>query len=154
MSDRVIPEREYIRPCPICASSLKLAFDFNTEDLKVTPESLPPLARDRVSVVSAYKRLKGLGGTWDRQHGARAIVYAGTLLEAVGFQGGQLDRALGLMDWLKASGSDWSLDSAAGFFKAYEESQRKAKASLYTRCDVCGELFTGIGKLCERHDGE
>lgn len=123
-----------------------------TEEIKIRPENLPPLAKDLVSVVAAYKRLKGLGPSWEAKHMARALVNAGELLIAVGYHGGQLERATSLMQWLKDSGRDFNLETAATYFKEFEAAIAAKNNSERSRCRVCGEGYFGQGNNCGRHD--
>lgn len=140
-----------MKACPVCAVSLSATYDTDVDELTLRPENLPPLVKDKLAVVAAYKRIKDLDGTWQRQHGARALIYADMLLLACGFTGGQLDRAVGLMEWLQASGRDWSLDSAATHYNAYEKHVQSIQRLSHKLCGVCGEQFAGDGNLCERH---
>lgn len=145
-------ETVHIKCCPVCSSALNITVDPSSDEIRIRPENLPPLVKDKVSVVAAYKRLKGLGAHWEKTHGARGIIYAGTLLESVGYAGGQLDRAIGLMEWLQSSGRDWDLGSAPCFFSAFQKAQQAAKeAARGPRCKLC--LIpdpSGIG-LCPDH---
>lgn len=122
-----------------------------TEEIKIRPENLPPLAKDLVSVVAAYKRLKGLGPSWEAKHMARALVNAGELITSVGYHGGQLERAVGLLEWLKESGRDFNLETASTFFKAYEAHLAAKNNSERSRCETCGEQYWGTGRDCGRH---
>lgn len=143
----------FVRSCPVCAASLNVMPDGACEDVKLRPENLPPLVKDKLAVVSVYKGWKNLGAQWEKLHGARAIIYAGNLLEAVGFQGGQLERAIALMGWLQTSGKDWSLDTAPRFFAEYERAQKETLGRGKSRCTICAEEFSGSGQFCPRHQG-
>lgn len=146
-----MPERYYSRPCPLCQCDLDVTLETLTEDITIRPANLPPLVKDKLSVIAAYKREKGLGAAWQKAHGVRAIVYAATLLEAVGVHGGQLERALEFMTWLEASGKDWDLSSAPSAYPAFQAAKKEEKESVSSRCEVCGETFYSPGVLCLRH---
>lgn len=122
-----------------------------SEEIRVRPENLPPLAKDLVAVVTAYKKIKGLGPSWEAKHMARGLIYAGELLTAVGVQGGQVDRAVALLEWLKESGKDFDLGTAPSFYGAYQAHLTAKANSEYSRCSVCNDKFKGSGKFCPRH---
>lgn len=145
-------ETLHIQSCPICASTLSAIYDTIEGKLTLRPENLPPLAKDCLAVVSLYKRLKGLGAPWERSHGPRGIVYAQSLLEAVGAYGGQLERALGLLEWLKEKGKDFDLDSAPTFYNEYQEHIKALANVTRSRCLVCGISFSGQGPRCQDHE--
>lgn len=142
-------ETLHLKSCPICQSSISITHDKIEDSLTLKPENLPPLARDMSEVVCAYKRLKGLGAAWTKTHGSRGMIYAGELLTAVGVHGGQLDRAIALLGWLKESGKDFDLSTAPshyGAFKAHLE-----RVTVRARCRHCGESFIGTGPSCPNH---
>lgn len=144
-------EKTYHRPCAVCASDLEITLDVMSEDIAVRPANLPPLAKDKLAVVAVYKRLKGLGAEWQKSHGARGIIYASKLLETVGVQGGQVDRAVGLMQWLKDSGREWSLDSAPAFWGEYQAHVTRSRRILEARCRVCELPAEAGANLCRDH---
>src|SRR4051812_22828547 len=112
-------ETLHLHACPVCASSISITHDKVEDRLTLRPENLPPLLRDKMSIVNAYKRIKGLGSSWENLHGARAIIYAGQLLEAAGPLGGAVERCEGMLAWLKESGKDFDLGSASTYFMSY-----------------------------------
>lgn len=151
-------ESLHLKDCPVCQSALSITHDKLDDSVILRPENLPPLLKDKLQVVNTYKRVKGLDSSWQKAHGARAIVYAGTLLESVGVHGGQLERAVGLLEWLQSQGKDFDLGSAPSFFGAYLEAIRAMQRLSMCRCKVCGESFNsgrmmGTVKLddCGRH---
>lgn len=145
-----MPERLYHRPCAVCASDLEIALDTTTEDIIVRPASLPPLAKDKLDVVAHYKRTKSLGMAWTKAHGSRAIIYAASLLEALGTAGGAVEKALALMDWIQGTGEKWDLAEAPKFIGRWETAKKAAQKSVI-RCLLCtAEELPGIG-VCRDH---
>jgi hypothetical protein len=148
-------ESVHIRDCPICAGSLSIAFDKIDDSITIRPENLPPLVKDKLVIVNTYKRIKGLGSKWEKAHGARAIVYAGQLLEASGPLGGAVERCVGLLEWLAASGKDFDLGTASSYLMGYANAMAEKAVASRGRCRVCGEEYwikPGIGfKDCGRH---
>jgi len=112
-----------------------------SEEIRVRPENLPPLAKDLVAVVNAYKRIKKLGPDWEAKHMARGLIYAGELLNVVGPQGGAVDRAVGLLEWLAAEKRDFDLGSAGTHFGAYQSWMAAKTAETRGRCRECGESY-------------
>ena len=80
MSDAILS----VRPCPICQCSIDVEFDVHSHDVRLISTAVPQLAKDKLAIVSEYRRLKGLGLDWDAKHRPRAIVYAQGILEALG----------------------------------------------------------------------
>lgn len=144
-------EKFYYRPCAVCSCDLDITLDTLTDDIVIRAHNLEPLAKDKLTVVSRYRQLKGLGSDWRAKHEPRAIIYAGTLLEASGPLGGALERVLGLLGWLKEQGKDFNLESAATYFQAYLESVKAKEQASRGRCAVCGESFAGQGNRCPSH---
>ncbi len=144
-----MPERSYIHSCPVCCTSLDVSLDTMTETIKIRPENLPPLARDLVSVVSVYKRVKKLGPSWEAKHMARAMVNAGELLVAVGYHGGQLERATGLLEWLAESGKDFNLETAATYFGEYSAILEAKKT--FRKCCECHNAALPGALVCREH---
>jgi hypothetical protein len=148
-------ETLHLKDCPVCRSVLSITHDKLEDSLTLKPENLPPLARDMTEVVTAYRRLKGLGAAWTKTHGARGMIYAGELLTAVGVHGGQLDRAISLLGWLKDSGKDFDLATAPTHYKAYQAHLEAVTVKTRGRCKVCGEGysrgFTDLSDDCGRH---
>ena len=148
-------ERLYNRPCAVCGCNLDITLDMMSEDIVIRAQNLDPLAKDSLQVVSTYKRLKGLGATWQQKHGARGIIYANALLVAVGSHGGQLDRACALLGWLSDSKKDWGLDDAPSHYPAYQKHLEAVTVRLKGRCKTCGESyaksFTDLSDDCGRH---
>ena len=135
-------ETLHLKDCPVCASRIAITHDRIDDTLTLKPEGLPPLARDMTEVVTAYKRLKGLGAAWTKTHGARGMIYAGELLTAVGVHGGQLDRAIALLGWLKDSGKEFDLGTAGSHYGAYKAHLEAVTVKMKGRCNVCGESYT------------
>ena len=142
-------ETLHLKDCPVCRSSLSITHDKIEDSLTLKPEGLPPLARDMNEIVCAYKRLKGLGAAWTKNHGARGMIYAGELLTAVGVHGGQLDRAIALLGWLKDSGKEFDLGTAPSHYGAYKAMLEKV--TVRPRCRACGLSFSGEGDKCPNH---
>lgn len=145
-------ESLHIKSCPVCHSSLSITHDKTDDTLTLRPENLPPLARDCLEIVNHYRKVKNLGSDWRAKHEARAIIYAGQLIQAAGPLGGAQERCLGLISWLKESGKEFDLGSAASYFMAYSAHIASKMASEKSRCLTCGESFYGSGDLCPRHD--
>lgn len=141
-----------IRKCPLCTSDLAFTYDPITGDLSVRAENVTPLAKEILSVVTAYKRLKGLGSHWTKAHGSRALIYSAGLLEAMGSEFGALERAIDLMEWLQSTGRDWSLDSAKGFIGDFQIAQKAAKEKTQRKCVVCVDDIPAEFYICERHN--
>lgn len=135
-------ESLHLKDCPVCASRISITFDKIDETVTLRPENLPPLARDMSEVVTAYKRIKGLGAAWTKSHGARGMISAGELLTAVGVHGGQLDRAIALLGWLKDSGKEFDLSTAPTHYKAFQAHLEAVTVKMKGRCNVCGESYT------------
>lgn len=145
-------ESIHLKPCPVCASSLSITHDRIDDTITLRPEDVPPLARDCMGIVAAYKRLKGLGADWQRQHGSRGLIYASELLLAVGVRGGQMERALGILEWLGGQpGKTWDLGTAPTHVMAYLEAVKAKEQASRGRCAVCGESFAGQGNRCPSH---
>lgn len=144
-------ETLHIKDCPVCSSRLSITHDKTDDTITLRPENLPPLLKDKLEIVNTYKRIKGLDSKWQKAHGARAIVYAGQLIEAAGPLGGAIERCCGLLAWLKESGKEFDLGSAASYFMAYSAHLASKLASEKSRCNVCGESFYGSGYFCDRH---
>ncbi len=134
-------ETLHLKDCPVCASRIAITHDRIDDTLTLKPEGLPPLARDMTEVVTAYKRLKGLGAAWTKSHGARGMIYSGELLTAVGVHGGQLDRAIALLGWLKDSGREFDLGTAPSHYGAYKAHLEAVTVKMKGRCNVCGESY-------------
>ena len=148
-------ESLHLKNCPVCQSGISITHDKLEDTLTLRPENLPPLAKDCLEVVTCYKRLKGLGATWQQKHGARGIIYANALLVAVGSHGGQLDRACALLGWLSDSKKDWGLDDAPSHYPAYQKHMEAVTVRQKGRCKTCGESytksFTDLSDDCGRH---
>lgn len=144
-------ETLHLRSCPVCSSSLSITHDRIDDTLTLRPENLPPLLKDKLSIVNKYRSIKGLGSSWEKTHRARAIVYAGQLLEAAGSLGGALERCEGLLVWLKESGREFDLGSASSYLMSYASYLADKAASNRGRCAICGESYNGAGGNCGRH---
>lgn len=144
-------ESLHLAACPACSSELALTHDKIEDRISIRLENIAPLAKECVSVVARYKSLKGLGAEWTSRHGTRGLVSAGEILKAVGYHGGQMERALGLIEWLSAEKKDYDLGSAATYVKAYEAAMAAKMSAERSRCLTCGESFAGNGGDCGRH---
>lgn len=145
-------ETLHMKDCPVCSSKLSITHDKIEDSLTLRPENLPPLLKDKLSIVSKYRGLKGLDSKWTKAHGPRAIVYAGQLIEAAGPLGGAVERCEGLLAWLKESGKEFDLGSASSYFMAYSSHLVNKAAASRGRCLTCGESFNGFGNDCGRHE--
>lgn len=134
-------ETLHLKDCPVCSSKLSVTFDKIDETVTLRPENLPPLAKDCLDIVAEYKRLKGLGASWQKSHGARGIVYAGQLIQAAGPLGGAQERVLGLLAWLAENKREFDLGTAATHFGEYAAYLAAKQTASKGRCNVCGESY-------------
>lgn len=149
MSDTVIA----IRPCPVCACSIEVEFDPKSHDVRLTSESVPALARDKLAVVAEYRKIKGLGLDWEKKHRPRAIIYAQGIIEAMGSTPQAAALAVEAVGWVAAhSESSWDLSDVQvrvqEFLRARSEAREQERKS---KCCICGHPAIAGGTYCLDH---
>ena len=134
-------ETLHLKDCPVCASKLSIVHDKIEDVLTVKVEDIAPLARECQEIVTAYKRIKGLGASWQKNHGTRALISAGQLITASGPLGGAVERCLGLLSWLAENKREFDLGTAASHFGEYAAYMAAKNNAAKGRCKICGESY-------------
>lgn len=147
-------ERLYSRACPVCASSINVTLDTQSEDIVMSCDQIEPLYKDCEKIVNAYRRVKKLPLSWEIKFKPRGILAARDILAAFPPMPQIVDNAIAMLEWLQSQGGQWDLGTAAGKIPAFLQYQRIVKeAAKRPRCGICAEQFDGQGNRCGRHEG-